>query len=72
MAGGVEGLTAEQRALTRSVCQQWVEHGLTLRPADRATAEAGVGLVYREAGLPPPRQVVWVVRRWPGWSRRWR
>jgi hypothetical protein len=59
MGGGVEGLTTEQRALTRSVCQQWLEHGLTLRPADRATAEAGVGLVYREAGLPPPRRVVW-------------
>jgi hypothetical protein len=59
MAGGVEGLTAEQRALARSVCQRWVEHGLTLRPANRVTAEAGVGLVYREAGLPPPRRVLW-------------
>lgn len=59
MANPGEGLTAEQRALARTVSQEWVGHGLTLRPADRATAEAGVRLVYREAGLPPPRRVVW-------------
>jgi hypothetical protein len=59
MAGGDEGLTAEQRALAQVVCQEWVGHGLALQPADRATAEAGVGLVYRAAGLPPPRRVVW-------------
>jgi hypothetical protein len=59
MADGDEGLTAKQRALVRVVCQEWVGHGLTLQPADRATAEAGVGLVYRAAGLPPPRRVVW-------------
>jgi hypothetical protein len=59
MAGGDEGLTAEQRALAQVVSQEWVGHGLALQPADRATAEAGVGLVYRAAGLPPPRRVVW-------------
>lgn len=41
------------------VGQQWLGHGLSLQPADRATAEAGVGLLYRAAGLPPPRRVVW-------------
>ena len=55
---GSDGLTAGQRALARVVCEEWVGHGLALQPADRATAEAGVGLVYRAAGLPPPR-VVW-------------
>ncbi len=59
MPDGGEGLTAAQRALARRVSQDWIEHGLTLRPADRATAEAGVRLVYDEAGLPPPRRVVW-------------
>jgi hypothetical protein len=59
MDGGEVGLTAEQRALAQVVCREWVGHGLTLQPADRAMAEAGVGLVYRAAGLPPPRQVVW-------------
>ncbi|HEX8861736.1 MAG TPA: hypothetical protein VGC06_22070 [Actinomycetes bacterium] len=59
MADGGVGLTAEQRALARVVCQQWVGHGLTLQPADRTTAEAGVRLVYRAAGLPPPQRVVW-------------
>jgi hypothetical protein len=59
MSGGDLGLTAEQRALARSVCQEWVGHGLTLHPADRATAAAGVALVYRAAGLLPPRRVVW-------------
>jgi hypothetical protein len=59
MAGGGVGLTAEQRALAQMVCQEWVGYGLTLEPADRATAEAGVGMVYRAAGLPPPRRVVW-------------
>jgi Domain of unknown function (DUF6745) len=59
MAGGEVELTAEQRLLARVVCQEWVGHGLTLRPADRTTAEAGVRLVYRTAGLPPPRRVVW-------------
>lgn len=49
MAGGGEELTAEQRALAQMVCQEWVGYGLTLQPADRATAEAGVGLVYRAA-----------------------
>jgi len=60
MADGEVELNAEQRALARVVCQQWVGHGLTLQPADRTTAEAGVRLVYRAAGLPPPRRVVWV------------
>ncbi len=59
MAGGGVGLTAGQRTLARVVCQEWVGHGLTLRPADRARAEAGVRLVYRAAGLAPPRRVVW-------------
>lgn len=60
MAGGGVGLTAAQRQLARVVCQEWVGHGLTLQPADRATAQAGVGLAYRAAGLPPPRRVLWV------------
>jgi hypothetical protein len=59
MADDEVGLTAGQRAVAQVVGQQWTGHGLTLRPADRATAEAGVGLVYRAAGLPPPRRVVW-------------
>ena len=52
-------LTAGQRRLARVVRQEWLRHGLTLEPADRATAEAGVRLVYRAAGLTPPRRVVW-------------
>jgi hypothetical protein len=60
MAGGDEGLTAAQRASAQLVCQEWVGHGLSLQPADRATAQAGVGLVYQAAGLPPPRRLVWV------------
>lgn len=59
MADGDEGLTAGQRTVARVVGQQWLGHGLSLQPADRATAEAGVGLLYRAAGLPPPRRVVW-------------
>jgi hypothetical protein len=59
MVDGQVELTAEQRAVAQAVCQQWVEYGLTSEPADRATAETGVRLVYQAAGLPPPRQVVW-------------
>jgi hypothetical protein len=72
LMAGDEGLTARQRALARVVCQEWVGHGLALQPADRATAEAGVGLVYREAGLEPPRRVVWAGSPLAGRSRRWR
>ncbi|MFD1661703.1 DUF6745 domain-containing protein [Streptomyces caeni] len=39
--------------------RQWRECAAAVRPADRATAEAGIRLAYRRAGLAGPDRVVW-------------
>ena len=53
-------LTPDQEALLPVVRDEWLAHGLSTEPADRATAEAGVKLAYERAGLAPPRIVVWL------------
>jgi len=42
------------------VRDEWLAHGLSTRPADRAEAEAGVREAYEAAGLEAPHVVVWL------------
>ena len=56
----IEKLTAEQTALMPVIRDEWLHYGLCTARADRATAVAGVAAAYREAGLEPPRIVVWL------------
>ncbi|MBV2354136.1 hypothetical protein KUM39_07120 [Streptomyces sp. J2-1] len=39
--------------------EEWRALAASTAPADRARAEAGVRLAYRQAGLPEPERVVW-------------
>jgi uncharacterized protein DUF6745 len=48
LPGGLTGRLAERMAAIQSCA-----------PADRATAEEGIHLAYRAAGLPPPQRIVW-------------
>jgi hypothetical protein len=53
-------LTREQvTARFPEFAQQWSNFGLSIEPADRAGAEAAIADLYRQAGLPPPRRIVW-------------
>lgn len=53
-------LTAEQEAILPRKKDEWVEHGLSTAPANRAEAERGVRLAYEAAGLDHPRFFIWV------------
>lgn len=52
-------LSPEQVAGLAVVRDEWIRHGLSTQPADRAEAERGVAEAYAAAWLEPPR-VVWV------------
>jgi hypothetical protein len=39
--------------------RHWASLRTTCEPADRKTAEAGIRVAYRAAGLPPPDHVIW-------------
>lgn len=49
---------AVSSAFGRTVETRWTGNRLSTEPADRGTAEEGVRMAYREAGLAPPR-IVW-------------
>ncbi|WP_210586601.1 DUF6745 domain-containing protein [Streptomyces sp. GESEQ-35] len=51
--------TAEWVAPARALRDDWLRHGLTTGPSDRARAESAVIDLYRLLGEPPPR-FVWV------------
>ena len=59
-------LTPEQEALLPVVRDEWLAHGLSTAPANRAEAEAGVAAAYRAAGLQPPRFIIWLGSPWAG------
>jgi hypothetical protein len=67
----LERLTSEQEALLPVVRDEWLAHGLSTEPADRAKAEAGVAAAYREAGLEPPRIIVWLDSPFAGCVGSW-
>jgi len=56
----IDRLTKEQEALIPVVRDEWLAHGLSTAPADRATAERGVAEAYHAAGLEPSRTIVWL------------
>jgi hypothetical protein len=60
MARRIEKLTRKQEALLAVKRDEWLAYGLSTEPADRVTAEAGVAAAYHEAGLEPPKIVVWL------------
>lgn len=52
-------LSPEQEALIPIMRDEWLAHGLSTEPADRAEAEAGMLQAYELAGLKPPARIVW-------------
>lgn len=52
-------LTDAQRAAVSLYGERWARLRLAGSSPDRPTAEEGVRLAYRAAGLPPPRSIVW-------------
>jgi len=53
-------LTPDQRATLPAIRDEWIAHGLSTAPADRAAAEQGIRDAYRAGGLEPPRFIIWV------------
>ncbi|WP_155060098.1 DUF6745 domain-containing protein [Streptomyces blattellae] len=49
--------TAEWVAPARALRDEWLRHGLTTGPSDRARAESAITDLYRLLGEPPPRFV---------------
>src|SRR6185437_8284887 len=62
----IQKLTAEQEALLPIVRDEWLAHGLSTKPANRAEAEAGVAAAYRAAGLQSPQFIIWLGSPWAG------
>ena len=56
----IDKLTPEQAALLPVKRDEWISHGLSTEPANRADAERGVRLAYEAAGLPHPQFFIWV------------
>ena len=46
--------------LLAEVRDEWVAHGLSTEPVDRAAVETTVAAMYRKAKVPPPATVVWL------------
>ncbi len=55
----INELTKEQEAMIPIIRDEWLAHGLSTSPADRAQAETGVKLAYEAAGLKPPMTIIW-------------
>lgn len=54
-------LTPEERDQVIAVRKEWMEkYGLNTQPAERSAAEAYIRQAYTEAGLNPPRHIIWV------------
>jgi hypothetical protein len=62
----IEKLTAEQEALLPVIRDEWLSHGLSTQPANRAEAERGVRLAYEAAGLNPPMFILWAESPYAG------
>ena len=60
MAKLITSLTAEQTELLPAIRDEWLVHGLSCAPAERAAAEEGVAAAYTAAGLAPPPIRVWL------------
>jgi len=54
-----ECLTPEQKAELPKFVDKWIKIGLSTEPADRPRAEAAIELLYKTAGLTPPKKTVW-------------
>src|SRR5262245_3457712 len=52
-------LAPEQMAALRLYSERWTKIRRSTQPADRASAEEGVRLAYRAAGLDPPQHIEW-------------
>ena len=55
----IEKLTDEQIARYPEFVERWTKIGLSTEPADRPAAERAIAIMYRAAGLEPPRKIVW-------------
>jgi hypothetical protein len=55
----IETLTPAQIAKFPEYVERWTNIGLSTEPANRPEAERGINLMYKMAGLRPPKKIVW-------------
>jgi hypothetical protein len=60
MSDRIDKLTKKQAQELPAIRDEWLGHGLSTEPADRAGAVEGVNDAYRAAGLEPPPLVIWL------------
>ena len=56
----IKKLTDAQIAAMEDVKREWLAIGMSTEPANREAAEDGMRLAYKEAGLDPPKIVIWL------------
>jgi hypothetical protein len=59
-------LTPAQQDMLPAIRGEWLTHGLSTAPADRAAAGQGIRDAYTAAGLQPPRFIIWLGSPWAG------
>jgi hypothetical protein len=55
----IEKLRPDQIARFSEFIEEWTAIGLSTAPADRPRAEAAVRKAYKQAGLDPPKTIIW-------------
>ena len=56
----IEKLTPEQELMIPAIRDEWLDSGLSIRPANRAEAELGVKEAYDAAGMKHPQVFIWL------------
>ena len=56
----IDKLTPEQVGKLDFYRERWLEIGLSVAATDKSRAETAVRLAYKEAGLTPPRIIIWL------------
>lgn len=55
----IEKLTDEQEKMVAEIRDKWIALGTMCKPADRAMAEEGIRLAYKNSKLEPPTDIRW-------------
>ena len=60
LTDSLESLSTEQRRKLEASRNSWRSIGLSVAQTDKATAEMGLELAYRAAGLKSPKFIIWL------------
>lgn len=69
--GRLASLTPEQQSKIPAFRQEWLDIGLSCEPANREAAVEAVNDAYRQAGLEPPKVVIWMDSPFAGAVAAW-